>query len=259
MSDEHDGKTHAVAQVVHQVDDLCLDGHVKCADRLVGDDEIGAQDDCARDADTLTLAAGEFVRITLCMFGDKANLGENRGNLLVNELLVVDSANPETFRDYLADGHTRVKGADRILEYHLDLCHQLLVDFGIGLKPLELGAAGFNLFGGLGSAQRLLCLCDLLFAALPCSNAHADANATEVDAAVGHVIKADNGTAGGGLSAAGFANQTEDLALANFKADIVNSLGSLEILLHVLNPEDGFLVRVEVGSVIIHSEFLIEF
>ena len=48
MSDEHDGKTHAVAQVVHQVDDLCLDGNVKCADRLVGDDEIGAQNDCAR-------------------------------------------------------------------------------------------------------------------------------------------------------------------------------------------------------------------
>jgi len=42
MSDEQQGRAQLVLQPGQQVDDLRLHRHVKCGDRLVADDQIGA-------------------------------------------------------------------------------------------------------------------------------------------------------------------------------------------------------------------------
>ena len=52
-------------KALHQVEELSLDGHVEGGDRLVADDEPRAQGERTGEADPLTLAAGELVRVEL--------------------------------------------------------------------------------------------------------------------------------------------------------------------------------------------------
>ncbi len=62
VADEQQREAELGAQIGQQLHDLRLDRDVERADRLVGDEEIGAGRKRARDADALALAAGEFVR-----------------------------------------------------------------------------------------------------------------------------------------------------------------------------------------------------
>ena len=62
----------SLLQVLQQVDDLRLDGDVERRDRLVADDEVGLDGERAGDADALSLAAGELVRVALRMLGAAA-------------------------------------------------------------------------------------------------------------------------------------------------------------------------------------------
>ena len=71
VRDEQVGQPELVLKVLEQVDDLRLYGDVECGDRLVGDDELGPQRKCPRDADALALAAGELVREAVGVFGRK--------------------------------------------------------------------------------------------------------------------------------------------------------------------------------------------
>ena len=50
-------------EIEEQRDDLRLNRHVERGDRFVGDDERGVERQGAGDADPLTLAAAEFVRV----------------------------------------------------------------------------------------------------------------------------------------------------------------------------------------------------
>ena len=63
MADEQHGDTELPAHLDQQVDDLRLDRDVERRDRLVGNQEARLQDQGTGNADTLALAAGEFVRI----------------------------------------------------------------------------------------------------------------------------------------------------------------------------------------------------
>jgi len=63
-------------QLQHQVEDLRLDGDVKRGDRLVGDDEAGAERERAGDADALALAAAEGVGETLEELGTEPDQAE---------------------------------------------------------------------------------------------------------------------------------------------------------------------------------------
>ncbi len=52
------------AAVAAAADDLRLNRHVKRGDRLIADNQLWLKDQRPRDADTLTLTAGELVRIS---------------------------------------------------------------------------------------------------------------------------------------------------------------------------------------------------
>ena len=52
-------------QILHQLEDLRLDGDVERGGRLVGDDELGIAGEPDRDHHALAHAAGELVRILL--------------------------------------------------------------------------------------------------------------------------------------------------------------------------------------------------
>ena len=57
MGDEHVGQAHLLLQVFHQVQDLCLDGHVQRRYRLVAHDELRVHRQGAGNADSLALSS----------------------------------------------------------------------------------------------------------------------------------------------------------------------------------------------------------
>ena len=62
MADEETARGRALLEILQEIDDLRLDRDVERRDCLVADDEIGLWRERPRDADALTLAAGEFMR-----------------------------------------------------------------------------------------------------------------------------------------------------------------------------------------------------
>ena len=74
-----------------------------------------------------------------------------------------------------------------------------------------------------------------------------DALILEINAAGGDVIQLDDGAAGGGLATAGLADQTEDLALLDLEADVIDGLVhglgiQTEVLAQVFYSKQGFFI-----------------
>src|SRR5947208_13491942 len=65
VRDEKIGQVLFRLEPLHQVHYLGLDRNIERGDRLVGDDEFGIDRECPGYADTLPLASGKFVRVTL--------------------------------------------------------------------------------------------------------------------------------------------------------------------------------------------------
>ena len=61
MRDEDHREAELLTQLVEQVDDLLLDGHVQGGRRLVGQDQGGVTGQRHGDEDTLALTAGELA------------------------------------------------------------------------------------------------------------------------------------------------------------------------------------------------------
>ena len=80
VGDEQIRQLQPFLQLQHQANDLCLDGDVERRDRFVGNDERRIQRQCARDADSLTLAAAELVGIACQVAGIEADEREQLGD-----------------------------------------------------------------------------------------------------------------------------------------------------------------------------------
>ncbi|MDT4850998.1 hypothetical protein FQZ97_851660 [compost metagenome] len=82
VADEQVADAELLLQVLHEVEHLGLHRDVERAHGLVGHDELGARDECARDGDALALAAGELVRVLVEVGGAQAHGGERFGGAL---------------------------------------------------------------------------------------------------------------------------------------------------------------------------------
>ncbi len=65
MRDEQVGEVELVLEILEQVDDLGLDGHVEGGNRLVSHDEVRVERERTRQTDPLALPPGEFVRVAV--------------------------------------------------------------------------------------------------------------------------------------------------------------------------------------------------
>ncbi len=73
VRDEDVGEAELLLQVLQQVQDLRLHGHVERGDRLVADDQLRVDRERARDADPLALPARELVREAVVVLGVQAD------------------------------------------------------------------------------------------------------------------------------------------------------------------------------------------
>ena len=109
-------------QIEQQIDDLSLDRYVERADRLVAYQQFRAQHHRPRNADALTLASAELVRIAIDHPGGEPDTLEHladprlarRGRKRAVEYF-------QWLGETLPDGHARIEARQRVLEYDLQV------------------------------------------------------------------------------------------------------------------------------------------
>src|SRR5207237_222884 len=116
--ERHIRKVQPLLRVHEQIDDLGLDRNVECGNRLVADDEPRLDRQRAGDADPLSLAAREFVRIALRMLRAQAYEAEKlRPPFFLAPCR--EAIERKRFGQRLLDGHARVERAVGILKNNL--------------------------------------------------------------------------------------------------------------------------------------------
>ena len=79
-------------------------------------DEVGLQDEGARDADALALASRELVGVAGRLVGLQAHQVHDLAHPLSALLGRADAVDAQTFADAVPDGRPRIEGCIRILE-----------------------------------------------------------------------------------------------------------------------------------------------
>src|SRR5207247_1899973 len=134
VSDEQIRELEAILQVLEKVDDLRLDGHVECRDRLVANNELRLHGERAGDPDALTLAARELVRVAVGEVRVETHHAQELLHPLGLLLALGEVMDLDWFADDVAHGHARIQRRVRILEDHLHtashLAHLLAAELG---------------------------------------------------------------------------------------------------------------------------------
>src|SRR5690625_3406037 len=120
VGDEEIGQAEAVAQVLEQVDDTGLNGHVEGGDRLIEDQQLWVRHQRPGDADPLPLTSGELVRIAFGHRGVEPDEFEHLGHLVI-AFGGGDSVHGQGFGDDFAHRQARIDGGHRVLEHDLDV------------------------------------------------------------------------------------------------------------------------------------------
>jgi hypothetical protein len=129
VADQQHRQVELLLEVLHQREDLRLDGDVQRRDGLVGHDEIGVDRQRPRQGDPLFLPPGELVGVAVGVLGREADPFEE---VLDDGSPAVPVAHPvdlQRLAHGVADAHPRVEARFGVLEDHL----------GAPPEPLELG------------------------------------------------------------------------------------------------------------------------
>ena len=116
------GESEVALQAVHELEDLGPHAHVEHRDRLVGDDELGAEDDRPGEDGALLLAAGEVGRVLAQEAVDRheADAFERLADELFHLAVVAsDAVDAKGVPDRVENGHRRVERRVRVLEDEL--------------------------------------------------------------------------------------------------------------------------------------------
>jgi hypothetical protein len=121
MGDEEIGVTVASLKFFDEVEDLCLDRDIESRRRLIKDDELWARDQCPGNANTLPLAATEFMGVTIHMVFIESHFSEARSDPCNDLLPFGKTVDLEGIPYGLFDQHPRIKGRLRILKDDLEV------------------------------------------------------------------------------------------------------------------------------------------
>ena len=122
MGDEQISQSHLLLQLLEHIHHLCPDRYIQCGDRLIADDELRVHCQCSRNADTLTLSTGEFMRISVRMLGVQSYSLQHGDDPVMTFLLIGSQLmDVDGFPYDISYGHSGIQTCIRILEYHLHL------------------------------------------------------------------------------------------------------------------------------------------
>ena len=183
VRDEQIRKPQLILKAHQQIQHLRLNGNIQRGNRLIRNDETRARDQGAGDGDALTLTAGELMRIAVELLGRNADRAGNPQHALVQLILRELEVRNQRLLQQLANGHARIQRGIRILKDQLHVAAFL--------------AHGFRV-------------------------ERAEVFTLEVDFAFRRLNQAQNGSAGCGFAAAGFADQAERFFFVNRQGDILD-------------------------------------
>ena len=121
VRDEEIGEPESFLKLEQEVQDLRLDRHIQRRDGFVRDDQTGIQGKRARDADALTLAAREGMRVAPHVFRPQAHEAKELHHPVGSFLGIAFAVDEQGLADDVQEGHARVQRRERVLEDHLHL------------------------------------------------------------------------------------------------------------------------------------------
>ena len=156
VRDDDQRDVEPARQILHQLQDLRLDGDVERGRRLVGDDELRIAGKPDGDHHALAHAAGEVMRILLepaLAVGD-ADEPQELERALARLRLAHLEMDEQRLHDLLSDRQDRIERGHRLLEDHGDVASAHRAHLVVGeieqVAPLEQDAARGNAGGVLG-------------------------------------------------------------------------------------------------------------
>src|SRR6202049_1135990 len=191
MADEQIRKVQRSLQIHKQVEYLRLDGDIERGDRFVAHQELRLYRQRARDADARTLAAGKLMRKSAHQRRVQADPVELQTDILYLLPQADESVNHRRLADDIDHAHSRIQRCVGVLENHLHL--ELLLTGRRRGKTAER----------LSLPQALACR---------------------------QWKQPDREPPQGRFSAAGLADQTDDLACADRQVDMID--GAYDFLAH---------------------------
>ena len=149
MGDEQVGQPIFILQVLQQVQDLGLDGHVQRGDGLVADEDVGLHREAAGDGDALALPTRELVGVLRQGVGREANVVGDDGRPF-HALAPVrpDAMEHHGLGEDVLDGEAGVEGCVGVLENDLDaplVCLELPGRHGQDVLAIEEGLTSAGL------------------------------------------------------------------------------------------------------------------
>src|SRR5689334_1874562 len=118
MGNEDISQRAVSTQFLYERNDLLLSRNIETGCRFVEDDQLGIEDECARDCHSLPLASTEFecsvaknVFAQACLF--------NQSNDLSHPLVFTNPLQYQGFLDYLLNGQVWIESRSRILQHQL--------------------------------------------------------------------------------------------------------------------------------------------
>ena len=216
MGNHDDGVAVLLLHLLHELDNLSLNGNVQSRRGLVGNQDIGIAGKSHSNHDALTHTARELVRILIDALLGLGNTNEVQklGGTLERLLLGVAAVQTKTLAHLLADLIDRVQGGHRILEDHRDV----------------VTANVLHLF--LGHLE---------------DRTTAIANVAALDLSRRHRDKTHDGHGGHGLTGAGLTDDAQGLAAIERVGDTVDSANNailgVEIHLKVIDLEQMLALR----------------
>ena len=195
------GQTQIALQILQQVQHLCLNGNIQRGDGLIADDHFGVQRQRTGNADTLTAAAVQLVRVAVGeTFCQGYRLHQFIHTLVQRFLIGLRLVDFHGLGNQLTHRQAGIKRGVRVLENHL-----------------HVGTHGVELFVG------------------HCG----DVLAFKANLTGRRICQAQDGLAQRGFATAGFTNNAQRLACIQREGDIIHSMqqavGNGEILFQVLD------------------------
>ena len=159
VGDHDDAHAQLLAQILHQLKDLCLNGHIQCGGRLVGDQQLGLTGQCNSDHHTLAHTAGQLVGVLLQALFRLVDANQLQQLLSACPclLLVLIGVQADDLHDLVADGVHRVQAGHGVLEDDGDLVAadlaEVLLLHVLDLVAVEPHLAAHQLAGVSGQAH----------------------------------------------------------------------------------------------------------
>ena len=227
VADEQVRQVVLLLDLLEQVDDLGLNGHVQRGHRLIADDEFRIQRQRPGNADTLPLTAGELVGIAVLVEGLQAAVVHDPVDIVVKFLFRHQIVLAHRLADDLTHRHSWGQRGKRILKNDLHFgTHSAHL---LRRQIIDLLSVEQHLAGGF------------------------------------FVIQTQDGSAGGGLAAAGLSYEAHCGTALEVERhtihglDVANGLGyhtalDGKILLQMIDLQDILRVIFHRGEIVINDE-----